>query len=260
MPFPEPNEHEAAGPDAPLAVRLPWVAFLLPFVVYMIGSALEPSPGSNPDVEAPAGPVSYELVYTLKIVATLAVLAVAWPAYRQFPWRLSVWAPVVGVVGAALWIGCHYLQLEPRIVEALGADHWLVKNLGLASRPSLDAWTLLRESPTWGAAFIGVRLLGLVLVVPIIEEMFLRAWMMRYVQGAQWWKIPFGHATPLAIALATIVPMLTHPEKLAAALWFSLVTVLMLKTKNIWDCVVAHMVTNLLLGIYVLATGTWALW
>ncbi|QDU86823.1 CAAX amino terminal protease self- immunity [Pirellulimonas nuda] len=254
MPFPEPNEHEAAGPGAPLAVRKPWVAFLLPFVVYMIGSAIEPGP------ETPVWPVGYEVVYTAKIVFTLVVLAVALPAYRRFPLRLSVWAPVVGVVGAALWIGCYYLRIEPQIVEALGEDHSLVESLGLAARPGLDAWALVDQQPKWGPAFLAVRLFGLVLVVPIIEEMFLRAWLMRYVQAADWWKIPFGHATPLAIALGTLVPMMTHPEKLAAAVWFSLVTVMMLKTKNIWDCVAAHMITNLLLGIYVLTTGTWALW
>jgi hypothetical protein len=52
--------------------------------------------------------------------------------------------------------------------------------------------------------------------------------------------------------------MLLHPaEALAAAVWFSLVTWLMVKTRNIWDCVAAHAVTNLLLGFYVLYTGEW---
>jgi membrane protease YdiL (CAAX protease family) len=51
-----------------------------------------------------------------------------------------------------------------------------------------------------------------------------------------------------------------HPgELLAAAVWFSMVTWLMVKTRNIWDCVVAHAVTNLLLGVYVVATGQWQL-
>ena len=65
----------------------------------------------------------------------------------------------------------------------------------------------------------------------------------------------------LAIVVATGVPMLMHPGELfAAAVWFSMVTWLMLRTKNIWDCVAAHAVTNLLLGIYVMTTGHWELW
>jgi membrane protease YdiL (CAAX protease family) len=38
-----------------------------------------------------------------------------------------------------------------------------------------------------------------------------------------------------------------------------MVTWLMVRTRNIWDCVVAHALTNLILGIYVVTTGTWRL-
>jgi membrane protease YdiL (CAAX protease family) len=63
------------------------------------------------------------------------------------------------------------------------------------------------------------------------------------------------------IAVGTAVPMLMHPgELLAAFVWFSLVTWLMVRTKNIWDCVAAHAVTNLLLGIYVVTQHQWQLW
>jgi hypothetical protein len=67
--------------------------------------------------------------------------------------------------------------------------------------------------------------------------------------------------TSLAVVVGTAVPMLMHPaEMVAAAVWFSLVTWLMVRTKNIWDCVAAHAVTNLLLGIFVVTYGQWQLW
>ena len=73
--------------------------------------------------------------------------------------------------------------------------------------------------------------------------------------------MPFGAVARAGIVAGTVVPMLMHPgELLAAAVWFSLVTWLMLRTKNIWDCVVAHAVTNLLLGIYVVTQHQWQLW
>ena len=53
--------------------------------------------------------------------------------------------------------------------------------------------------------------------------------------------------------------MLYHPEILAALVWFSLVSWLMVRTRNIWDCVAAHAVTNLMLGIHVVGTGHWQL-
>ena len=61
-----------------------------------------------------------------------------------------------------------------------------------------------------------------------------------------------------ALAAGVIAPVLLHPaEMVAAAVWFSMVTWLMLRTRNIWDCVAAHAVTNLLLGAYVVTTGEW---
>src|SRR5262249_28460905 len=106
--------------------------------------------------------------------------------------------------------------------------------------------------------FLAIRLFGLALVVPLIEEFFIRGFVMRFVVDADWWKVPFGTLTPAAIAAGTLLPMLMHPAELvAAAVWFTLVTWLMFKTKNIWDCVVAHTVTNGLLGAWVIATGEW---
>ena len=116
---------------------------------------------------------------------------------------------------------------------------------------------VIRPGP---GTFLAVRFLGLVAVVPLVEEFFLRGFLMRFVMEHDWWKVPFGKADKLAIILGTAVPMLTHPgELLAAAVWFSMITWLMLRTRSIWDCVLAHAVTNLILGIYVVCSGTWRL-
>jgi len=49
-----------------------------------------------------------------------------------------------------------------------------------------------------------------------------------------------------------------HPgELLAAGVWFSMVSGLMARTKNIWDCVVAHAVTNGMLGAWAIYSGQW---
>ena len=54
--------------------------------------------------------------------------------------------------------------------------------------------------------------------------------------------------------------MLMHPaELLPAAVWFSLVSWLMVKTRSLWGCIIAHATTNLLIGCYVLASGDWTL-
>ena len=107
-------------------------------------------------------------------------------------------------------------------------------------------------------AFLAIRFFGLVVIVPIIEEFFLRGFLMRYVMHVDWPYIPFAKVDRLALICGTAVPMLMHPGELfAAAVWFSLVTWLMLRTRSIWDCVIAHAVTNLLIGLWVLWSGDW---
>jgi hypothetical protein len=250
---------------------------VLPLVVYMLVGSLEPSPpepvpekfreAAGPLAEGGAGLSlssrlgiryrHYPLVYTAKIAATIAAMLYVLSGYRQFRWRVSPLAIGVGVVGVALWIAICHLQMERQLLEPLG----LASFLGLGERPAYNPLVQLADDRAWAYTFLAIRFLGLALVVPIIEEFFLRGFLMRFVIQDRWWEVPFGTITPLAAVVGTAVPMLMHPaELLAAAVWFSLVTWLMTRTKNIWDCVAAHAVTNLLLGIYVVMCGQWQLW
>jgi hypothetical protein len=197
---------------------------------------------------------AYPGVYLAKILFTMAAICAVWPGYRQFPFRVTLWAPVVGIVGVVAWIGICKLGLETLVLGRLG----LAEILGLGTRSAFNPVEQFADNPLRAYGFLAIRLWGLVAVVPLIEEFFLRAFVMRFIIGAEWWKIPFGTMTPAAIIAGTLVGVLTHPgEMFAAAVWFSLVTWLMYKTKNIWDCVVAHAVTNALLGTWVVASGDW---
>jgi uncharacterized protein len=246
-----------------LLQRHHWVTFLLPFAVFMLVGSLEPTPktlgGQSIGLAIPY--TCYPLVYAAKIALTLAAIAVVWPGYREFPLRVSPLAMIVGAVGGVLWVGLCLLDCEHRYVlpflNPLGLG-WLI---GAGSRSAFNPFQELAGHPVWAWTFLGVRFLGLVIVVPIIEEFFLRGFVMRFVVDRDWWDVPFGKANRLAIVLGTAVPMLMHPgELLAAALWFSLITWLMLRTRNIWDCIAAHAITNLILGVYVVYTNTPAAW
>jgi CAAX prenyl protease-like protein len=264
-----------------LIARHPWLPFLLPFLVYMVVGSFEPAPpttfGPKPqaasadEIGDSSGPKTtieadnwlglryahYPIVYTVKIALTIAAMLFVWPGYRQFPFRVSVLAIVVGVVGVVLWIGLCQLHLERKLLGMFGLEGFL----DLGARPAYNPLEQLAATPAWAYTFLGIRFLGLALVVPIIEEFFLRGMAMRFVMRDTWWEVPFGQVTPLAVVVGTAVPMLMHPgELLAAFVWFSLVTWLMIRTRNIWDCVAAHAVTNLLLGIYVVTQEQWHLW
>lgn len=249
---------DAASPPTSLRTN-PWVVFLLPFAVYMLMNMLEPSPPTI-DAENVAAAeqayARYPLIYAGKIALTVAAIVFVLPGYRQLsPFRFGIFAVIVGVLGVVLWIGLSKLNLE----ATLGVREWGA-SLGLGVRRS--AFNPFDELPSLGQAwaFMALRLLGLALVVPLIEEMFYRGFIMRFVIEREWWNVPFGKVTPMAAGAAILLPVVTHPEMLAAAAWFGLMVWLYHHTKNVWDCVVAHAITNGLLGAYVLTSSDPVAW
>jgi hypothetical protein len=247
-----------------------WITFLLPLAVYMLAGSFEPTP------DTPGGKViglaipytCYPLVYTLKIILTVAAIIFVLPGYREFPLRVSRLAVLVGMVGIVVWVGLWNLHLERDYLQPFLQDRVqpLLKPVGLdwiistGIRSAFNPFERIQGHPAWAWGFLAIRFFGLVAVVPVIEEFFLRGFLMRFVTDATWWKVPMGKGNVLAVVLATLVPVAMHPaELLAAAVWFSMITWMYVRTRNIWDCVVAHAVTNLLLGIYVVATGEWLL-
>ncbi len=209
--------------------------------------------GVNPDTQwFPRDRSWYPTTYTIVIGLTLLSVIVVFPLYFRAPFSVSWLSVVVGVAGIVVWIGLWWLDKN-----VLG----LAAMMGSGAREAFNPLEELASTPDWKNQFMVIRFFGLVCVVPIIEEFFLRGFLMRYIEHPDWDRIPLGFATKLSIIGVAIYAVFSHTfEPLAAIVWFSMVTWLYLKTKSIWDCVVAHSITNLLLGIYVVMTGTWALW
>jgi uncharacterized protein len=247
---------------AALLARQPWLTFILPLVVYMLVGSLEPTqqkPGGEAIGLAIAYPY-YPLVYTLKLALTVVAMALVWPGYRQFPPRVVLLSLVVGVFGAVLWIMLAGLGLEQRYLVPLLSKVRLEGLISSGVRSAYNPLAELGEHPAWAWGFLLIRFFGLVLVVPVIEEFFYRGFLMRFPVRHDWWNVPQGTTNKVGAALAILLPMAMHPaELLAAAVWFAMIAWLYVKTRSIWDCVAAHAVTNLLMGIYVVAYGQWQL-
>jgi CAAX prenyl protease-like protein len=159
-------------------------------------------------------------------------------------------ALLVGISGAVAWIGLALVQKD--VLQRLG---W---SMEIGARSAFNPFVELAGSPLWAYGFLAVRIFGLVLIVPVIEEMFLRGFLMRFFVAPDWWRVLLGTVNTAAVVAATLVPMLMHPAEIAAAaVWFSVVTWLLIRTRRLWPCIVAHSVTNLLMGVYVVASGQW---
>lgn len=250
----------------PLLERHCWLVFVAPLAVFMLVGSIEPSPGETAGkIAALAIPYSaYPLLYTAKIFLTLVAMALVLPAYWQFRRPPGLLAVLVGAAGILVWVGLCYLPkwLLCCLPKGLGLTQWLASLLGYGQRPAYNPLEQLASTPAWAWAFLSIRFFGLVVVTPVIEEFFLRGFLMRLAMDQDWWNVPFGNANAAAVAVSIVVPVFMHPpgEFLAAAAWFGTITWLMLRTRNPWDCVLAHATTNLLLGVYVVTCHQWDLW
>jgi uncharacterized protein len=239
--------------------RAPWLSFSLPFAVFMLIGSLEPrpDPAEGSSCRFQIAYQYYPAVYTLKILVTTATIVLVLPGYRKFPFRVTLWGLIIGLAGIVVWVGTCSLHLEQTCLAWVHLD-WLFT---VGGRSAYDPFRELASAPRfWTPIFLTVRFFGLIAVVPIVEEFFLRGLVMPLCVDHDWQQVPFGTMNCPAVLGAVLYGMLTHPsELLAAAIWFAIVTWLMRKTKSIWDCVLAHAVTNAMLGIYVVCTGKWEL-
>jgi len=110
-------------------------------------------------------------------------------------------------------------------------------------------------------AFILLRSAGSFLLVPILEELFWRGWMMRWLIDMDFLKVPLGKYVPSAFWIVAILFASEHGPYwevgLAAGIiynWW------LIRTRNLADCILAHAVTNAVLAGYVLVTDRWQYW
>ncbi len=232
-----PSIHRENSPPQPL-----W-AYVGPFVAYMLLTSIEGKGWLG---------LPYEAWYSLKV---LVVLGLLWHFYREWPrWNtrgvgLGV---ALGMLGVVLWLALDRLQGQIPGLSALVASI-------MGTREGFDPFSRQGMSLN-SVAFVLVRLTGLALVVPIMEELFWRGFLARFLIDEKFTQVPQGQFTTQSFSIVTAAFVAVHPELLAALAWGALVNWLYHKTGNIWACVAMHAVTNLLLGAWILATGDWRLW
>ena len=155
------------------------------------------------------------------------------------------WPILLGLLLVIPWITLVTLQRESGLAFSVG------------ERTAFDPF---RQFGAGQAAwwYVLLRGIGLVVIVPIVEELFLRGFLMRYVIDERFWAVPFGKLTPASTAACLAYAALTHPSEAGAAVaWFAVMSGVAAATRRPIDVILAHAATNLALGAYVLATDSW---
>jgi CAAX prenyl protease-like protein len=106
----------------------------------------------------------------------------------------------------------------------------------------------------------GLRLFGLALVVPVMEELFWRSFLLRWIDRRDFLAMDPRQASFTAFALSSALFALEHTQWLAGLIAGLAYTWLYKKTGNLRVPIISHAVTNGTLGLWILATGNWRFW
>ncbi len=100
------------------------------------------------------------------------------------------------------------------------------------------------------------------LIVPIVEELFWRAWMMRWIIARQdFLKVPLGAYAPQAFWITAALFASEHGSYWEVGLLTGIIyNWWMIRTRSLGDLILTHAVTNACLSAYVIFAGKWEYW
>ena len=221
--------------------RAPAIARIVPFGVFIAFIALD----SVLTEFAPAIGMDPRWWYAIRVAIVAWLLIWYWRSYVELASLRSVsavqWALalLVGVVVFALWIN---LNFEPLAFGVTGGFD-----------PRSGAGDI-----DW--ALVVTRLAGAALVVPVMEELFWRSFVMRWIQKQDFLGVDPKAMGSRALAISSALFAVEHHLWFAGLLAGLMYGWLYIRTGNLWPVVLAHAVTNGMLGAWVVHTRSWSFW
>jgi len=202
-------------------------------------------------------------VYPLQTLVVGILLVLFRRHYTFAPFRGYSLAIMLGIIGAVWWCLPAFLW-QNLTASGVALPAWCGW-LGMVERKDGFDPTFFRDHSFWYVAALTMRFLRMVVVVPFVEEIFWRSFLMRYVQadGGDFRRISFGRHTWPAFVITTLGVVLAHASKadwLGALGFGTLMYFLAVRTKSLAACVLMHAAANLLLGAYVMVTRQWGFW
>ena len=182
-------------------------------------------------------------IYPLQTALCGATLVFYWRQYDFVKRGGIVLGLAAGVVVLGLWIA-------PQAV------------LGAGARVDGFDPSVFGEGSALYWMTVTARFARLVIIVPLVEEIFWRGFLMRYLIKEDFTSLPVGAFQWKSFSAVALCFMLVHgmadwPAALLCGIIYNFVAV---RTGNLGACVLAHAMTNLGLGVYIMATRQWGFW
>jgi CAAX prenyl protease-like protein len=218
--------------------RSPSVPYVVPFAVFLGFLALHwalPLPDLTDQV--------------IRLIGmTLVLLFVARPVLDFRVQRITM-TVLIGVAVFAIWIA-------PDLLIPGYRRHWLFDNAIVGS-----ARGTLTPASHDNMGVLVLRTIRAVVIVPIVEELFWRAWLMRWMINPDFRKVPLGTYTPQSFWIVALLFASEHGSYWEVGLIAGIIyNWWMIRTKSLGDLILAHAITNACLSAYVIVAGKWEYW
>jgi CAAX prenyl protease-like protein len=221
----------------PKASISPALARSIPFAIYLAFLAIAPWLQTYlPDSR---------WLYPVKVASVAVALGLLWPQFDElrYSWRTATqdWllALAVGAGIFLLWINLD--QPWASIGESTGFDP-------------------RKATGKIDYALAAIRIAGASLVVPVMEELFWRSFIMRWTEQTEFRSLPPQAVAWRGLLVSSVLFGFEHNLWLAGILAGLAYGLLYRRSGNLWSPIIAHAVTNFLLGCWVLYSGNWQFW
>lgn len=222
----------------------------LPFAVYILFLAL------NDSIAALLLPLVHDArwIYGVKVLVVGVLLAWFWRDYSELGAKYQatksslnfsayVISIAVGLLVFALWIAPY-----PTWAVMGDVQHAVGFN------------PLMSDGKTINTLLAITRVTGAALVVPVMEELFWRSFFMRWLQDQEFLKVNPAFVGYFAFFATAALFAVEHSLWLAGLITGLAYGWLYKSQRNLWSPIIAHAVTNGVLGIWVLFTAHWGYW
>lgn len=222
-----------------LTERYPSLPYVAPFATFMVLLVL-----------GPRLPIPGRVEAVLRVALVTAVLLLC--SRQVISLKVRHWATSI-----ALGVGVFALWIAPDVLFPDFRSSWLFTN-GLTGRVE----GTVPEDVRHDTLVLSLRFARAAILVPIVEELFWRGWLPRWIDHMEdFRKVPLGQFTTASFLLTALLFASEHGAMwdvgLAAGLLYNF---WMRRTRSLGDLILAHAVTNACLSAYVLARGRWEYW
>jgi len=212
----------------------------------------------------------------LLFIGLLIMGSIFWPSSAEKdPNAFGHWFVVARgvIVGLLLvWFWPAYIELHrsafdrsSRWIEAILAGIavflvWIYFDKDWAVLSQSGGFNPLRQDQSTDWLLVILRLFGLALVVPVMEELFWRSFVMRWIVQHDFLSVEPSKVGIRAFSITAVLFALEHDQWLAGLIAGMAYNWLYMRSGSLWTPIISHAVTNAMLGVWILYTKAWHFW